>query len=331
MNGFKRGINLGGWLSQSSMAKDHLDNYIVENDIAAIKYMGADHIRLPIDYMLIEKEDGTPKLSGYKYIDNCVSWCGRYGLNIVLDLHRAYGYSFNEASACGNFWKNRQCRHRFLRLWDRLSARYGIYNYAAFDILNEIVDESVCDIWNDLASNAISIIRKNAADNWIIVGGTRYNSIFTVKDIADFNQHKIAYSFHFYEPYIFTHQGACWESFMPDDFRVNYPLTAKEYSDTAKEKLDGQCMGIFRCMNENASGTAMLDSLFDSAVMASSQRGIPLYCGEYGVINNADSKSAKLYIADLQNVLSKYNIGRAMWNYKGLNFGIDGKNFTIQL
>ena len=236
-----------------------------------------------------------------------------------------------KAAECKGFWESNECHDRFIRLWGRLSQRYGKYPHVAFDILNEIVDESVCDIWNNLAAKAITVIRKNAPGNWIIVGGTRYNSIFTVKDISDFHSPKIAYSFHFYEPYIFTHQGACWESFMPENFRVSYPLTAEEYCQVAKEKLGGQCMGIFMCMSPDASGAVMLDSLFGTAVTVAAKRDVPLYCGEYGVISNADDVSAKRYISDLQGILEKYNIGRAMWNYKGLNFEIESKNFTPQL
>ena len=86
--GFKKGINLGGWLSQSSLEKEHLETFIVEKDLENIASMGADHIRLPIDYPLIETEEGSPIEQGYDYIDRCVSWCDKYGLNMILDLHK---------------------------------------------------------------------------------------------------------------------------------------------------------------------------------------------------------------------------------------------------
>ena len=54
--GFYRGINLGGWLSQGSLAKEHLDTFITEEDIIKIKSMGIDHIRIPVDFELIEDD-----------------------------------------------------------------------------------------------------------------------------------------------------------------------------------------------------------------------------------------------------------------------------------
>ena len=44
-DGFYRGINLGGWLSQGSLEKEHLDTFITEKDIYGlvklrVKYIG---------------------------------------------------------------------------------------------------------------------------------------------------------------------------------------------------------------------------------------------------------------------------------------------------
>ena len=41
--GFMKGINLGGWLSQSSLEQSRLDNFITKQDIGTIKTFGVDH------------------------------------------------------------------------------------------------------------------------------------------------------------------------------------------------------------------------------------------------------------------------------------------------
>ena len=74
--GYQKGINLGGWLSQCvSYEKEHFDTFILEEDIAQIAQWGMDHVRLPIDYDIIEEEDGTVKEEGHEYIVNCINWC----------------------------------------------------------------------------------------------------------------------------------------------------------------------------------------------------------------------------------------------------------------
>lgn len=39
-NGFIKGINLGGWLSQSNLKREHLDTFITRDDIKQIAEMG---------------------------------------------------------------------------------------------------------------------------------------------------------------------------------------------------------------------------------------------------------------------------------------------------
>ena len=57
--GYMRGVNLGGWLSQADeTTKEHYDTFITEADIKDIAAMGLDHVRLPVDYTMIETEDG---------------------------------------------------------------------------------------------------------------------------------------------------------------------------------------------------------------------------------------------------------------------------------
>lgn len=320
--GFQKGVNLGGWLSQSPLTKEHMDTFITEKDLKHIASIGADHVRLPVDYPLIEAEDGTTLEEGYTYIDNCVAWCKAYGLHMILDLHRAFGYAFGNAADCGSFFESEALQERFLSLWDTLSARYGKYEFIAFDLLNEIVDPEVSDAWNNLAARAVARIRRNAPNAWILIGGTCYNSINTVKNILPPPDGKIAYSFHFYEPFLFTHQGASWEKLMPNEFRVSYPLTAGEYIDIANRELNGVFAGIFRGMAPETIGTDMIDFIFREAASVAESRNVPLYCGEYGVIQNAAPEYGLAWQRDMHEVFERHNIGRALWNYKGMGFGL---------
>ena len=60
LEGYLHGVNLGGWLSQTSdTSAEHYTTFITEQDIATIAELGLDHVRVPVDYMLLEEEDGT--------------------------------------------------------------------------------------------------------------------------------------------------------------------------------------------------------------------------------------------------------------------------------
>jgi aryl-phospho-beta-D-glucosidase BglC (GH1 family) len=55
------------------------------------------------------------------------------------------------------------------------------------------------------------------------------------------------------------------------------------------------------------------------------QRGVPLYCGEFGVYKNySDPKMRAAWINDTRTALEANRIGWAMWDYDG-NFGLATK------
>ena len=58
---------------------------------------------------------------------------------------------------------------------------------------------------------------------------------------------------------------------------------------------------------------------------------MPMYCGEHGVIDLAPKEDALRWIRDIHAVFHKYGIGSALWNYKGLDYGIsDAANVVIK-
>ena len=93
INGFYKGVNFGGWLSQCSYKKEHLDTFIQENDFKTAASWGIDHVRVPFDYNIIENTDGTFNEDGFGYLDKSVEYSKKYGLNLILDLHKTAGFS----------------------------------------------------------------------------------------------------------------------------------------------------------------------------------------------------------------------------------------------
>jgi len=196
--GFKKGINLGGWLSQCKHSKDHYDTFIGEKDIQRIASWGLDHIRLPIDYELVQANNGEFIEEGFVYIDNCIKWCKTYHLNMILDLHKALGYCFDEYETSTDFFQSEKLQNMFISLWVELAKRYGKYSDCiSFELLNEIVDSNISDIWNTLTKRTIQSIRKYAPTTHILVGGVRNNSIEALKMLDMPYDEYIVYNFHF--------------------------------------------------------------------------------------------------------------------------------------
>lgn len=321
-DGYRRGINLGGWLSQcAEYSEKHYISFITESDICRIAGWGLDHVRLPIDHNTIEDENGTPLMDRYMYIDDCIRWCRKYSLNVIIDLHKTMGYSFDTADK-NTLFDSAELQDRFISLWKRLSERYGKCENISFELLNEITAND-SDQWNRLASDAINEIRKSSPDVKIIVGGAGWNSVHTLADLEIPADNNIVYNFHFYEPFLFTHQLAPWQPLIADK-SIGYPSDIEEYRRRSEEI---QCFGS-GLKNADKMGTEFMEKLIIEAVTAAENANVPLYCGEYGVIDCADIKDTAEWYCDIHSVFEKYGIARAAWTYKGIDFGITEQHYS---
>lgn len=328
LKGFVKGVNLGGWLSQSSLTEEHIKSFINEDDIRRIKEMGCDHLRLPVDFECIyDEKKKVDNPLGYKYIDLCIEWCKQYGLNVVLDLHKAPGYVFDDFEYSAGFFSNMELTALFLDIWDRLSKRYAKYSdMMMFEMLNEVTSFDVIDEWNELALETIKVIRRNARDVKILFGGVGYSAVKAVKFIPEPYDDNIVFNVHCYEPMAFTHQGAYWMDKMPLDYRMPYPVDEEKY----KEILDivpslhglGEADEALKALKKN-----FFINLFKEAVDCAEKYGVSLYCGEYGVIDRADTKSTLNWIKDINNAFEHYGIGRALWSYKEMDFGLVDEHY----
>ena len=333
-NGFMHGINLGGWLSQyDENTKEYFDTFITKEDIDRIASMGLDHVRLPISYDRLEEEDGTVKEEGYQYIDNAVAWCREAGLHIILDLHNAYGYSFDPLQEIEDrelFFRSEPLWQRFVSLWERIAARYSAYpDDVAYELLNEIISPAIAEEWNNIADAAIAAIRRVAPRSWIIVGGVRYNHVTSVPMLHKPADDRIVYNFHCYEPIVFTHQKAFWMSdTIPQDREVLYPDSMKHYEQMTREMgEDPSAEGGLAAMGASENGVDFFTRLFVPAVEAARKNDAPLYCGEYGVIDQAPAESSLHWLEDISRVFETYGIGRALWTYKKKDFGLIGPHY----
>lgn len=295
-NGFTKGVNLGGWLSQCDYSTERLTKFIVEDDIKAISTWGVDHVRLPIDYNIVQNEDGTINPEGFTYIDHALEMCGKYGLNTVLDIHKTAGYSFDKGENENGFFTKSEYQERFYCLWEEFAKRYGNSDKIAFELLNEITDKSFSAEWNRIARECIKRIRAIASDTVILVGSYWNNSVDAVKDLEKPYDDKVVYNFHCYEPLKFTHQGATWADNINPDDRMTYA--------------------------ESGWSSQNFINAFKEAFETAQKNGTVLYCGEYGVIDVAANEDVLKWYKDIHAAFEHYGISRSTWSYKQMNFGI---------
>ena len=296
--GFYKGVNLGGWLSQCDYSPERLDSFITETDFRQIAAWGFDHVRIPLDYNIIQNGDGSMKEDGLHRIDNALSLCDRYGLHAVLDLHKTQGFSFDAGEQEAGFFESEAYQERFYAIWDCLARRYGhLHDRVMFELLNEVTEERYLAAWKRISRECVRRIRAFAPDTLILLGSYQWNSARTLPALDAPYDKNVLYNFHFYEPHHFTHQGAYWEA---------------PYRDIS---------GRFSYAESGAS-EAYFEDFLRPALEKAEKEGCELYCGEYGVIDVVPPEEAMHWFRDLHRVFERHGIARSLWSYKQMDFGL---------
>ena len=295
--GFLKGINFGGWMSQCDYSTDRLDHFITESDFAKVAEWGFDHVRIPIDYNILQTEDGGVIADGYERLANALALCKKYHLKLIIDLHKTAGFSFDTyAENESGFFENEKYQERFYLLWEEMSRRFGREADVAFELLNEVTDQEFIGAWNRIAKECIRRIRAIAPDILILVGSYWNNAATTVKELDAPYDSRVIYNMHCYEPLVFTHQGAYWT-----------------------EKIDPEKRMAFE---DSETSEAYFEDLFSSAIEKADAENTGLYCGEYGVISFVSPEDTLKWYRCINRVFEKHGIGRALWNYKEMDFGL---------
>ena len=297
MVGFKKGVDLGGWLSQCDYSEERLNHFIEEPDIAKIASWGVDHVRLPFDYNIVQAEDGSFIEDGFVRLQKAIDWSKKYKLKIILDLHKTKGFSFDLAHGESGFFDSEKLQNEFYALWEEMAKRFGNDpDNVAFELLNEITDQSYITEWNRISAECIKKIRVYAPDVIILIGSYWNNSPDALKDLLPPQDNNVVYNMHCYDPLTFTHQGAYWIPDFDRDARVSF--------------------------EEAGVDAKYFKERFVSAVETAKKHNSPLYCGEYGVIDIASPEDTVKWYKAIHEAFEELGIGRSAWSYKEMDFGL---------
>lgn len=325
LNGFYAGVNFGGWFSQCDYSEERFDHFIEDKDFEVVRDWGFDHVRIPVDYNLFQNSDGTFIESGFDRIRRAIDLCRENNLNMVLDLHKTMGFSFDEEEQESGLFEDEKYQQLFYDLWRELSIRFAKdSDMLAFELLNEITLPEYMPKWNEIASGAINIIRGYSKDIKILVGGYYNNSPEAIPHIHIPMDENIVFNFHCYEPVVFTHQGAYWIPDMPADFRMEYKTSIGEYREIMKGMLDYQIPQLAEFGADVKPDPGFFKKRFEEAVATAEKYDAYLYCGEYGVIELADLEETEKWYTDIHEAFAEYGIGHALWSYREMDFDFVG-------
>ena len=313
---------------------------IQQHDFKMIKELGFKSVRLPFDPMFLwdGNAEGTLKSDALEFTLETVKTALGEGLAVIVDMH---GYQDQLAkndptiiTAFATFWGN---------LANAVAAASNAPNKVFFEVLNEPHTHDHA-AWRKMQGEFISSIRKAApeytilatgadwSDPYGLIGANWSNPSKPIPYLTPYSDQNIAYIFHWYYPYIFTHQGVSYMG--PDDSVLHgllYPTSKKNVDALIQSYTASGQLGTVKLLeqykNENWNKSLIQQKLQPVSAWAK-QHNVSVLCGEFGVVvgnppTNIDSRAQ--WYNDSVSVFTKFGFGWNAWNF---NEGFGG--FFVQ-
>ncbi|MEP3226149.1 MAG: glycoside hydrolase family 5 protein [Parasphingorhabdus sp.] len=177
---------------------------IADDDFTIIARAGFDTIRLPVRWSAhaADKPPYTIKKSFMKRVKHLVKLARDAELNVILDDHH-----YEELYA-----QPEKHAPRLAGLWKQIAAAFADQpnDHLWFEIENEPHDKLNHDNLLATLRPALREIRTTNPDRPVIIGGELWSGINSLASLPLPNDPHIVPTFHYYDPFPFTHQGASW-------------------------------------------------------------------------------------------------------------------------
>lgn len=319
----RHGINTSAWFAQvydpKGYTKEHLQTWTTAEDIALIKSMGFDHVRLSVNPQPLFTANRPNELPAeyLGYLDGPVKMILDHGLAVVIDIHPES--DFKEKLA-----KNDDFVQQFADFWRALAQHYAALDpdRVFFEIMNE-PEFSDQYRWYGVETKLAAAIREGAPQHTIIATGARYSDDDQLLFLEPLRDSNVIYNFHFYEPHLFTHQGATWGAYYWHWVKgLAYPSAPESAARAAAAVPDAVDRLYVIRYGYDHWDAARIDGEINQAAEWARRNRVPLVCNEFGAYRAyADPRDRAQWIADVRTSLEQHGIGWAMWDYSG-GFGV---------
>ena len=311
----KRGVNLSHWFSQTPLSS-HPPGKATKKDMKRIASLGLDHVRLPVDPAWLWRFPGEGPLDAdmLKRVDAAIDLALGQGLDVVVDMHPSQkfkAYLESNSLVFGSY-------ERFLGEMARHLAKKYDPKRVAFELLNEPQVDAPAR-WQAMMERLHAAARKAAPKLTLVLCGGEWSSVDTLCRLVPVDDPRVVYDFHFYDPHIFTHQGAQWgEEAWKGLRKVPYPADPARCAAILKGISNEKQAAAFRQYMEEDWNAERIATRIGRAAAWAKEHQTRIWCGEFGVFGeHAEPADRMRYLSDVRNALEKQGIGWAMWDYSG--------------
>jgi len=314
----RRGINLSTWFATAGpggYTRQHFETAITAQDLALIHQMGFDFVRLPLDPEPMFHHNDADQISGdyLTDLDAAIKMIIGQDLSVIIDVHPTDDFKLKLGS-------DNAFVEQFADFWRALAQHYSSLdpNRVFFEILNE-PELNDPYRWYGVQAKVADAIREGAPQHTIIATGAHWSDDDDLVFLEPLRDPNVIYNFHYYEPHLFTHQGATWAvNYWHFLSGLAYPSNPENAAKVAEEVPDAvNRLAIIR-YGEDHWDAERVDADFGQVSDWAHRWNVPVICDEFGAYRkNSNPSDRAKWLSDVRTGLEKYGIGWAMWDYNG--------------
>lgn len=370
----KRGLNLDQWTTWTGEEKWNDPNTILpypewrkflnEGDLTALKEAGFDFLRMPVDPSPFLSDKTLPLRDDlYASVLDSARMINRAGLKVVVDLHLIPAGGSRKVGM-SEVMDDPATFDAYIEVVRKMARTLAAEapGQVALELMNEPIldcDGAGTNLWPDRQKKLFAAARASATRLTLILTGGCYSNADSLakidpKTIPDDN---IIWTFHSYDPFLLTHQGATWAGdFIPYVTGLPYPLTAVPRAeldaalDMIRDRIRAKApwtrrSGLLAYLDEQVASLdspakllGAMDAPFKTVEAWARANGVKpenITLGEFGMIRQEygnpyvmPGEYRAAYVRDMIARAEAHGFSWSVWGYGGA-FGIvdafDGK------
>lgn len=245
---------------------------------------GFSTIRLPVIFERLGATTSPYELDfnheAFELVDSMILWANIYGFKLIIDNH--HGYPLTNSNYNAEL-------PRLTAVWQQLTQHYDYLDPEQFFF--EIYNEPTTDISNanfrTVAVSLVNAIRANETQTHsVFVGANSWNGGTALTAFTPLDDPDIIYTFHNYDPYLFTHQGMSWTT--PPNFP---PRTFPQSGEVAA-----------------------IQQVFSGVKTWADFYAVPANLGEFGCSTAADATSRCNWIETMTGAINTNGFSHFYWD-----------------
>jgi endoglucanase len=277
-----RGVNLGNALDAPEEGAWGVT--LKEEYFQLIKDAGFNSVRIPVHWSAhaLSEEPYTIDPLFFQRVDWAVENALSRGLLVVLNIHQYVELTERPI----------EYKQRYLSLWKQISEHYKDYpDTLLFEFLNEPCKNLKSEQWNQFIIDTLKIVRQSNPSRTVVIGPVNYNNLHYLAELKlPDEERNVIVTYHYYEPFHFTHQGASWAGDQSDGW------------------LGMKWTGRLRERNAVVGD-------FNQVLKWARTNNRPIYMGEFGAYSKADMTSRALWTEFVAREAERRGFSWAYWEF----------------